>query len=83
MDDGGAGGHSKLGIVIDVSGWGYGGRLEAQPALKSVYGLDSTFLGTKDNAVKLFIPERSVIRFRDRVKPYIVPSQRYKIAHLF
>ena len=83
MDDGGQGGHSRLGIVIDVSGWGYEGRLEAQRVLKLAYNLDSTFQGRKDNAAKLFIPEKSAIQFRDRVKPYIVPSQYYKIAHLF
>ena len=83
MDDGGAGGNSKRGCVIDVSCWGPEGRAEIQRTLKCAYNLETTLQGRKDKGVKLFFPLRSHRKLLECIGPYIVPSMFYKIAHLF
>lgn len=82
MDDGGRGGNSARGCVIDVSCWGPLGEARIKETLESVYQLKTTF-HRSGKKVKLFIPQASSERFRDLVAPYILPSMYYKIAHLF
>ena len=84
MDDGGPGGKSKRGCVIDVSCWGERGGNQIQVALETIFQLETSFHGRHGGSgVKLFIPERSVGRFKELITPYIIPSMYYKIAHLF
>ena len=82
MDDGGRGGNSRRGSVIDVSCWGGSGRAECAETLRAVFHLETSFHTGIDGGVKLFIPERCASRFRDQVAPHIIPAMRYKIAHL-
>ena len=81
MDDGGPGGNSKRGCVIDVTCWGASGRREIRRTFQETYQLETSF-HSAGAGVKLFIPQRSYERFRDLIAPYILPSMFYKISHL-
>lgn len=83
MDDGGRGGKSKRGSVIDVSCWGTRGRKVLSEALNHHFHLETSFHGGQGGGVKLYIPDRFALRFRDLVAPYIIPAMYYKIAHLY
>ena len=82
MDDGGAGGNSKRGCVLDVSGYDESGRREAQRTLRQCFQLETSFQKSGKTNCKLFILRSSADRFRDLITPHIIPSMWYKCAHL-
>lgn len=83
MDDGGRGGNSKRGCVIDVSCYAPHGLKRIKPTLRKIYQIETSFQRGSGKTVKLFILEKSADQFRDLVAPYIIPSMWYKVSHLY
>ena len=83
MDDGGRGGNSKRGCVIDVSCYAPHGLKRIKLTLRKIYQIETSFQRGSGKTVKLFILEKSAVRFRDLVAPYIIPSMWYKVSHLY
>ena len=86
MDDGGKGGNSKNGIVIDCSNYNSTSIDIIQDTLWSKYSIKTSFhkssIGSKYKSIKLFVLKDSAFVFKDIVSPYIIESIQYKLCHL-
>lgn len=81
MDDGGLGGNTALGLVLDVSAFTAQEQVFIQQVLDQKFHLKTSLhIYNKDkNHVKLYFKKESVEVFKTLIKPYIIPSLRYKI----
>lgn len=89
MDDGGRGGNSAEGVVIDFSSrlclesasFTSPEHATIQQALLDRFQLETSLHhhNRQRGHVKLFFGKSSVGRLKELVRPYIIPSQRYKI----
>ena len=81
MDDGGQGGNSKFGLVIDISCYQPTQHAFLQQLLFKRYNLTTSLHSARDNSsVKLFIRRKSGFDFYHLIVPYLHPSMRYKAA---
>ena len=81
MDDGGRGGNSAEGVVIDLSSFTSPEHATIQQALLDRFQLETSLHhhNRQRGHVKLFFGKSSVGRLKELVRPYMIPSQRYKI----
>jgi hypothetical protein len=78
MDDGGLGGNSKYGLVIDVSSFSTKEKEWIQALPFRRFDL-VTSLHTSKSSTKLFFKRQTVFAFVRGIRPYIIPSMAYKI----
>lgn len=78
MDDGGRGGNSAEGVVIDLSSFASPEGAAIQQALLDRFQLETSLHhhNKERGHVKLFFGKRSVGRLKELVRPYTIPSQR-------
>lgn len=62
LDDGGPGGNSRYGCVLDLSNWSWEERFPIQSAFLKLYGIETSFHG-KQKSVKLFFRRKTIDRF--------------------
>ena len=81
MDDGGLGGNTALGLVLDVSAFTTTEQVFIQQVLDKKFHLKTSLhiYNKNKNHVKLYFKKESVEVFKNLIKPYIVPSLKYKI----
>jgi len=86
MDDGGKGGNSKYGIVIDCTNYNLHFIHIIQETLLRKFSLKTSLHQSskknRNNKVKLFRLKESALRFKSIVKPYIIESMEYKLSHI-
>lgn len=80
MDDGGQGGNSTYGLVIDVSNYTPPERAFLQQLLRRKYHLTTSLQHGAGSSVKLFVRKVSAFAFYKLVTPYLHQSMRYKVA---
>lgn len=78
MDDGGRGGHTKLGMVWNVSSFPTQDREALQGGLLDRYGIKTT-VQRAGTGVHLYIRAASAARFIEIVRPHVIPSMLYKL----
>ena len=81
MDDGGLGGNTALGLVLDVSAFTVQEQVFIQQVLNKKFHLQTSLhiYNKNKNHVKLYFKKESVELFKTLIKPYIIPSLKYKI----
>jgi LAGLIDADG DNA endonuclease family len=84
MDDGGKGGNTKHGLVIDVSGFVEEDQNLLQEVLLTKFHLKTTLQNygtsrTGNQAKKIYIPKETGPAFYAIVDPYVIPSMRRKL----
>ena len=80
MDDGGQGGNSTYGLVIDVSNYTPPERAFLQQVLRRKYHLTTSLQHGAGSSAKLFVRKVSAFAFYRLITPYLHPSMRYKVA---
>ena len=80
MDDGGQGGNSTYGLVIDVSNYTPPERAFLQQLLRRKYHLTTSLQHGTGSSAKLFVRKVSAFAFYKLVTPYLHQSMRYKVA---
>lgn len=78
MDDGGLGGKSKYGLVIDLTCYSAEEQVWLQKLLLQKFDL-ITSLHSSEKSTKLFFKRQTVFAFVKGIRPYIIPSMEYKI----
>lgn len=81
MDDGGRGGNSGHGVVIDVSSFTDHEHATVQQALLDKFQLETSLhcYNKERGHVKLFFKRRTVGHLKGLVRSYIIPSFSHKI----
>ena len=80
MDDGGQGGNSTYGLVIDVSNYTPPERAFLQQILRRKYHLTTSLQHGAGSSAKLFVRKVSAFAFYKLVTPYLHQSMWYKVA---
>jgi hypothetical protein len=81
MDDGGRGGHTDFGLIIDVTALTINERLFLRDdVFKGVYNLKTSLQKCGRKAMKIYIRRESGDAFYDIVKPYMAPSMFNKLS---
>jgi hypothetical protein len=80
MDDGGQGGNSTYGVVIDISNYTPPERAFLQQVLRRKYHLTTSLQHGAGFSAKLFVRKVSAFAFYKLVTPYLHQSMRYKVA---
>ena len=80
MDDGGQGGNSIYGLVIDISNYKPPERAFLQQLLRRKYHLTTSLQHGAGSSAKLFVRKVSAFAFYKLVTPYLHQSMRYKVA---
>lgn len=83
MDDGGRGGNSKDGMVLDVTGFNQEERVLIQQIFREKFLIGTTIhqssFASRHNSAKIFILKRWADPFREIISPFLAPTMRYKI----
>ena len=83
MDDGGRGGNSKYGMVLDVTGFNQEERVLIQQILRNKFLIGTTIhqssSASRHNSAKIFVLKRWDDPFREIISSFLVPTIRYKI----
>ena len=82
MDDGGRGGNTVQGLVIDVSSFTPLEHTLIQRVLLDKFHLKTSFHFYSKKAVKLYIKAESAKRFYTLVNPFVAPCMQYKLERL-
>jgi len=82
MDDGGQGGNTVDGLVIDVSSFTTHEQFLIQKVLNKKFHLKTSlhYYNKKKNYVKLYFKKKTVHVFKKLIKPYVIPSLQYKLG---
>lgn len=84
MDDGGRGGKTKYGLVIDVSGFTREDQALLQTVLLNKFSLQTSLQSHGTSiagrpSTKIYIKRESGLTFYNIVDPYVIPSMRWKL----
>jgi len=72
LDDGGQGGNSRYGLVIDITKFNHKDQLVIQNVLQEKYHLKTSFhRSSNGKSTKLFFKRSTVFDFYDIIKPYL------------
>jgi LAGLIDADG DNA endonuclease family len=86
MDDGGIGGNTKLGLVIDISNFSFECRNLIKETFWEKFGIETSFHnGTSsrgNSTCKLYFMRGTIEKFYFLISPYIIESMRYKLVKL-
>ena len=84
MDDGGKGGNSRDGMVLDVTGFSEKEKVLIQQVLRNKFLISTTIQqsspNSRHNSAKIFVLKSSALHFRKLISPFLVPTMRYKIG---
>jgi hypothetical protein len=81
MDDGGRGGHTEFGLIIDVTALTINERLFLRDdVFKGVYNLKTSLQKFGRTAMKIYIQRESGYAFYNIVRPYMAPSMFTKVS---
>ena len=78
MDDGSAKDKKRKAQIINTQGFTVKDLRILQSALEDNYGIDTLLKKERDRKV-IYIRAESLQRFVDLIKPYVIPSMRYKL----
>ena len=83
MDDGGQGGNTVDGLVIDVSSFTTHEQFFIQHILDKKFHLKTSlhYHNKKKNYVKLYFKKKTVHVFKQLIKPYVISSLQYKLGN--
>ena len=84
MDDGGRGGKTKYGLVIDVSSFTREDQALLQAVLLNKFSLQTSLQSHGTSiagrpSTKIYIKRESGLTFYNIVDPYVIPSMRWKL----
>lgn len=79
MDDGGKGGNTPLGLVLDISGFQNYEQLIIQHTFLEKFDIETSF-HCSGNSVKLYFRRSTVYIFVELIAPFIIPSMMYKLS---
>lgn len=86
MDDGGIGGNTKLGLVIDISNFSFECRKSIKETFWEKFKIKTSFhLGkssSKNSTCKLYFLRETIKDFYLLINPYVISSMRYKLENL-
>ena len=82
MDDGGLGGNTVSGLVLDVSAFTVSEQFLIKEILNKKFHLKTSLhtYNKEKNHVKLYFKKESVEAFKALIRPYIIPSLKYKLG---
>jgi hypothetical protein len=78
MDDGGRGARTPRGLVINTSCYSELEQSELRSMMAEKFGVDMS-IHRVGRGFQLYVRARSFARFRELVRPFLVPQMRYKI----
>lgn len=76
MDDGGKGGNTKKGVIINIAGYDLQSRKRLQLAILKIYNIK---LNLHKNG-QLYIPAKSYNQFYQCIYHFIIPCMQYKLS---
>lgn len=76
MDDGGRGGNTKKGVIINISGYDLKSRKILQSAIQTNYGIQ---MNLHKNG-QLYVPIKFYHSFYNCIDAHIIPCMRYKLS---
>ena len=81
MDDGGLGGNTVNGLVLDVSGFTSQEQFRIKEILDKKFHLKTSlhYYNKEKNYVKLYFKKQSVYLFKQLIQPYVIPSLQFKL----
>ena len=84
MDDGGQGGNTVDGLVIDVSAFTTHEQFLIQQVLDKKFHLKTSlhYYNKNKNYVKLYFKKKTVHVFKQLIRPYVIPSLEYKLGKI-
>lgn len=82
MDDGGAGGNSRYGCVLDLSNYTPAERKRVQDMFWNLYRIETSLQGKK-KSVKLFFKRKTIEKFYRLIEPFLHPSMKKKVLHIW
>lgn len=76
MDDGGRGGNTKKGVIININGYDLKSRKLLKSVIQTNYGIKLTLYKND----QLYVPVKSYHSFYNCISPHIIPCMRYKLS---